>query len=83
MVEAKIYDVFIFYNELDLLEIRMEILHSSVDYFVIVESTKTFTGKSKPLYFKENEKRFEKFREKIKYFCVEETQILSKKLEKD
>ena len=73
MVEAKIYDVFIFYNELDLLEIRMEILYSSVDYFVIVESTKTFTGKSKPLYFKENEKRFERFSEKIKYFCVEET----------
>ena len=73
MVKAKIYDVFIFYNELDLLEIRMEILYSSVDYFVIVESTKTFTGKSKPLYFKENEKRFERFSKKIKYFCVKET----------
>ena len=31
----KIFDVFTFYNELDLLELRMNILGNSVDYFVI------------------------------------------------
>lgn len=32
---AKIYDVFTFYNELDLLELRLEMLNEYVDYFVI------------------------------------------------
>lgn len=73
MEKIKKYDVFIFYNELDLLEIRMEILFPYVDYFLIVESTKTFTGKSKPLYFKENQSRFKKFKDKIKHYVVEET----------
>ena len=45
----KIFDVFTFYNELDLLELRMEILGDVVDYFVINESNITFTGKEKPL----------------------------------
>ena len=46
----KIFDVFTFYNELDLLELRMNILGNSVDYFVINEANITFTGKPKPLY---------------------------------
>ena len=32
------YDVFIFYNELDLLEIRLNILYEYVDFFIIVSS---------------------------------------------
>ena len=40
-----IYDCFTFFNELDLLDIRLNILNDYVDKFVIVESTKTFTGK--------------------------------------
>ena len=34
----KIFDTFTFYNELDLLELRMEILGDVVDYFVINEA---------------------------------------------
>lgn len=66
------YDSFIFYNELDLLEIRLNILYDYVDFFIIVESTKTFTGKNKPLFYKENEERFKKFKDKIFYFVVED-----------
>jgi len=66
------YDVFIFYNELDLLEIRLNILYDYVDFFIIVESTKTFTGKNKPLFYRENEERFKKFEDKIFYFVVED-----------
>ena len=36
-----IYDIFPFFNELDLLEIRLNILDKHVDYFVIGECNKT------------------------------------------
>ena len=70
--EAKKYDVFIFYNELDLLEIRLNILYNHVDFFIIVESNRTFTGKNKPLYYKENKDRFIKFHDKILYHVVDD-----------
>lgn len=63
-----IYDCFIFYNELDLLELRFELLDPHVDYFVLVESKKTFVGKDKPLYFKENKDRYAKWAHKIIHY---------------
>ena len=54
MKEAKIFDVFLFLNELDLLELRLETLYEFVDYFVITELSQTFSVKSKsPLFEKE------------------------------
>jgi len=53
-------DAFIFYNELKMLEYRLETLYNDVDYFVLVEATKTFTNNDKPLYFNENKERFSK-----------------------
>lgn len=61
----KIFDTFTFYNELDLLELRMNILGDTVDYFVINEANITFTGKPKPLYYAENKERFKKWEHKI------------------
>jgi len=49
----KIIDCFTFYNELDLLNYRLNILKDVVDYVVIVESTHTFIGNEKRLYFDE------------------------------
>lgn len=66
----KIVDAFIFYNELDLLEIRLEELKDVVDYFVIVEGTLTFTGKPKPLYYYENRERFAAYRDRIIHVVV-------------
>ena len=66
----KTYDIFTFFNELDLLEIRLNILDPYVDYFVIVEATETFTGLKKPLYFEENKKRFDKWKDKIIHYVV-------------
>lgn len=60
-----IYDCFTFFNELDLLEIRLNVLDPYVDYFVICESHLTFSGKEKPLYFLENKERFSKWKDKI------------------
>lgn len=63
----KIYDCFIFNDELDLLELRLEYLYNEVDYFVLVESSRTLSGLNKPLNFKLNEDRFKKYSQKIMY----------------
>ena len=49
-----VYDSFQFFNELDILKLRMNVLKDVVDYFVISESTVTFSGDPKPLYYNEN-----------------------------
>src|SRR3954464_1583382 len=67
-----IYDCFTFFNELDLLEIRLNELDPVVDKFVLVEATKTHQGKDKPLYFLENKARYEKFLAKIIHVVVNE-----------
>lgn len=61
----KIIDGFLFFNELELLEIRLEELFDVVDYFVICECTKTHQNKQKPLFYLENKDRFKKFESKI------------------
>ena len=66
----KVIDCFIFYNELDLLNYRLNILYDIVDYFIIVESTHTFVGKEKPLFYNENKHLFEKFNDKIIHIIV-------------
>ena len=58
-------DCFLFFNELDLLEIRLNALSSYMDYFVLAECPVTLSGKPKPMYFHENMARFDKFN--IKY----------------
>jgi beta-1,4-mannosyl-glycoprotein beta-1,4-N-acetylglucosaminyltransferase len=63
----KLIDCFIFNNELDLLELRLNELDPVVDAFVLVESPFTFSGVPKPLYFDENKSRFEKFLPKIRH----------------
>jgi beta-1,4-mannosyl-glycoprotein beta-1,4-N-acetylglucosaminyltransferase len=61
----KIYDGFIFFNELDLLEIRLNVLNDVVDYFILVEASVTHQGTPKPFIFEENKDRFSKFLDKI------------------
>lgn len=60
-----IVDCFPFFNELEMLECRLEYLNNKVDKFVLVESYTTHMGKPKPLYFEENKQRFEKYLDKI------------------
>ena len=56
-----IIDCFPFFNELDLLEVRLNELKDVVDMFVITESTHTFSGIDKPLHFIDNKERFKGF----------------------
>ena len=67
-----IFDVFPFFNELDILEIRMNVLDEYVDYFIISEAIETFSGLDKPLYFLENLEKFSKFKHKIIYNVIKE-----------
>jgi beta-1,4-mannosyl-glycoprotein beta-1,4-N-acetylglucosaminyltransferase len=64
---GKIYDCFYFFDELEILELRLNILNDFVDYFVICEANLTFSGKEKEYVFQQNRSRFEKFEEKIIY----------------
>ena len=67
-----VFDCFTFFNELDLLELRLHELDKVVDAFVLVEATHTFQGNKKPLYFYENRERFTQFLPKIIHVAVEE-----------
>jgi beta-1,4-mannosyl-glycoprotein beta-1,4-N-acetylglucosaminyltransferase len=66
-VTRRIFDVFMFFNELDLLELRFRTLNEVVDFFVITECTETFSGLPKPMFFAENRSRFREFEHKIIY----------------
>jgi beta-1,4-mannosyl-glycoprotein beta-1,4-N-acetylglucosaminyltransferase len=65
----KIYDCFTYFNEDQLLKLRLETLWDSVDFFVICEATRTHTGKEKAINFNIN--NFLKFKEKIRYLLIE------------
>lgn len=66
-----IYDCFPFFNELDLLEIRLNVLKDVVDKFVLVEAGETHTGKPKPFYFQDNRGRFAAFADRIIYLKID------------
>jgi len=73
MTRPKIYDCFPFFNELDLLEIRLNYLDPVVDYFVLCESKVTFSGISKKLFYEDNKELFKKFEDKIIHVVVDDT----------
>ena len=68
-----VYDCFQFFNELDILKLRMHVLNDVADRFVISESTVTFSGEKKPLYFQENREMFAPFADKIIHKVVDDT----------
>lgn len=68
-----IYDCFLFFNELDLLELRLHELAEVVDKFVLVEATRTFTNKPKPLHYQENRAQFAAFQKKIIHIIVDDS----------
>lgn len=70
--KIKIYDIFTYNGEADILEIRLNILKDSVDQFIIIEAPTTFSGLKKPLYFEEQKARFMPFLDKIKYFVIDD-----------
>jgi len=63
----KVYDCITFFNEIELLKIRMKILSPIVDCFVISEATHTFSGKPKELILLSRLDEFSEFKDKILY----------------
>ena len=68
----KVVDTFTFFNELELLEVRLNILNDHVDKFVLVESTRSHQNKPKPLFYQENKHLFKKFNSKIEHIIVDD-----------
>jgi hypothetical protein len=68
----KIYDCFTFYNEFDLLELRLTELYNHVDHFVLVEGNTTYTSIPKPFLFEENRDRYAKWLDKIIHIKVDD-----------
>lgn len=64
----KIFDCFIYNNEIKLLDLRIKYLYNHVDYFVITEAEQTFQGQAKEYNFKKNYDLFSKYKDKIIYF---------------
>lgn len=68
----KIYDCFTFFNELDLLEIRLEEHYDYVDHFVIAESNKSHQGFDKEYFLENNWNRYKKYHDKIIHIKVDD-----------
>ena len=67
-----IFDCFSFFNELDILEIRLNVLMPVVDKFVLVEAVRRHSGEPKELYFEKNKQRFAPFLDKIIHVVVDD-----------
>ena len=63
-------DAFMFYNELDILELRLELLDEYVDRFVLVEAEVNHVGGPKELFFQNNRERYAKWLPKIVHVVV-------------
>ena len=61
-------DAFTYFNEKELVELRLKYLNSIVDYFVVIESNITFTGKKKKWNFPDVlNNNLKEFSNKIQY----------------
>ena len=72
-----IYDCFMFFDELMLLEIRLKELSPVVDKFVLVEATHTHSGKPKRLYYDEvkDSEVFAPFKDRIIHLIYDEPML--------
>lgn len=78
MVEAsprrpRVFDTFPFFNELEMLELRLNVLDDVVDRFVLVESTVTYSGSPKPMWYADHRSRFDRWRDRIEHVIVDDT----------
>ena len=78
-----VYDCIPFFNELDILKLRLHILDPIVDQFVIEEATVTFSGEKKELCFEKNKAMFQEFLPKITYLVVDDSPIQATTHERD
>jgi beta-1,4-mannosyl-glycoprotein beta-1,4-N-acetylglucosaminyltransferase len=73
----KIVDAFAFFDEIDLLKIRLKTLAPVVDIFLISEFSTSFSGKPKAYNLENHLSDFSEFSHKIKYIKQNQDTILS------
>ena len=78
-----VYDCVPFFNEVDILKLRLNILSPYVDRFIIEEATMTFSGEKKELCFEKYKDCFKEFLDKITYVVVRDTPIEAVTHERD
>ena len=66
----KIFDCITYFDEPMLFELRLNILNSHVDEFIVSEATYTHSGKKKKINF--NKENFPKFKNKITHLIVDQ-----------
>jgi beta-1,4-mannosyl-glycoprotein beta-1,4-N-acetylglucosaminyltransferase len=69
-MNVKIVDTFLFWNEFDILELRLRETYDYIDEFVIVECDYTFTGKYKGYGLEKHKDRYAKWWDKVTYIKV-------------
>jgi len=67
----KVIDCFTFYNEIDVLKLRLAELYPVVDRFVLVEANKTFKGEDKQFFYEENKGSYKEWEDKIIHVKIE------------
>lgn len=70
-----VYDCIPFFNEIDILKLRLHIMDPIVDKFIIEEATVTFSGEPKELCFEKNKELFKEFLPKIEYIVVDNSPV--------
>mgnify|MGYP006405382851 FL=1 len=67
-----VYDCFMFFNEIDLVELRIRELQDVVDYFVIIEAAHTHTNKPKEYFFGKEvaSGKYDDLSKKLKYITI-------------
>jgi hypothetical protein len=68
--DRRVFDCALYNGEIDLLELRLEELDAHVDIFVVVEATKSFTGKKKARTLLDDWGRIRKFAPKLRYVAL-------------
>lgn len=70
-----IYDCIPFFNELDILKLRLQVMAPYVDKFVLEEASVTFSGEPKEMVFDRHRDMFAEFEDKIIYVAVEDSPL--------
>lgn len=68
----RIFDCCTYFNEAEILEIRLAELYDVVERFVVVEAAHTHSGEPKALTFGDHRERFRPYMDKIRYVVVDE-----------
>jgi len=66
----RVFDCTSYFNEDRLFELRLETLRDVVDVFVVVEATRTHTGRPKPVRF--DPRRFAGFEDRIRHIVIDD-----------